>query len=257
VTSLPLEVAGARLELRVDGAPPPRLEERYGAFRTGPGPAGWVLDLRPGPTPQLAGMTGRVVADGRLLRVQGAEPLGALDVAARRAEALCDPLLVVADALVRAALAADVLARGGCLLHAAALVVDGAAHLCPGRSGSGKSTLASLAGDVLSDELVAVLPEGGGFRAHGTPWWTGRPGSAPLAAVHVLAWHREEVAPLARGGGLRHLASNLVLPLDRRQERAAAFAAAGRIAAAAPFERLAFRPSTDVDALLRRPGRAA
>ena len=70
-------------------------------------------------------------------------------------------------------------ARGGCLFHAAALVVDGAAHLFPGRSGAGKSTLASLAGDVLSDELAAVLPDGGGFRVHGTPWWTGRAGSAP------------------------------------------------------------------------------
>jgi hypothetical protein len=257
VTLVPVEIAGARLDLCVDGSPPARLGERYGAFAAAASPGGWRFELRPGPTPPFAGMTGRVVAQGDRLVVEGAAPLGHLDLAARRAVALADPTLVIADALVRAALAADVLARGGCLLHAAALVVDGAAHLCPGRSGAGKSTLAGLAGDVLSDELVAVLPDGSGFRAHGTPWWTGRPGSAPLGAVHVLAWDGEETTPLPRGRALRHLAANLVLPLDRPAERAAAFAAAGRIAGAAPLTRLAFRTTSDVDALLRRRSRAA
>jgi hypothetical protein len=257
VTTLDLEIAGARLALRLDGPPPPRLAERYGAFQAPPGPAGWTFELRAGPTPALDGVTGRMGSEGGLVRLVGAERHGGLDLARRRAEALLDPLLIVADALVRAALAADVHARGGCLLHAAALVVDGEAHLCPGRSGAGKSTLASLAGDVLSDELAAVVPGPDGVRVHGTPWWTGRPGSAPLAAVHVLAWDGEAVAPLPRAGALRHLASNLVLPVDGREERAAAFTAAGRIAAAVPFSRLSFSPRTDVDALLRRRARAA
>lgn len=156
------------------------------------------------------------------------------------------------DTLLRTALQLDVHARGGCLVHAAAVVIGGRAHLFPGRSGSGKSTLAALASHSLCDELCVVLPRPGGLEVHGTPWWRGQAGSARLAGVYQLAWDAEEVSWRSRGEGLRHLACNLVLPFDGPGERAAAFAAAGRIATQLPFGRLAFRRDSDVDALLRR-----
>jgi hypothetical protein len=254
--ALALDLAGTRIDLRLPGAPPALLAERYGAFARATGPARWVIALRPGPLPDVARMTGRVTARAGTLRLAGLPPHGHLDPATCRGAALLDPHLVVVDALVRTAIALDLGARGGCLVHAAAVVVDGAAHLVPGRSGAGKSTLAALAGDALSDELCAVSPDGEGFRVQGTPWWQGRPGAAPLAAVWALAWGAERAEALPRAPGLRHLCTNLVLPGQRPTEEAA-FALCGRVAAAVPFGRLTFRPDTDVDALVRRGRRAA
>jgi hypothetical protein len=122
----------------------------------------------------------------------------------------------------------------------------------PGRSGSGKSTFAGLAADVITDELAVVVPAGRGFEVHGSPWWRSAGGSAPLAGVFALAWDEPSVAPLSRAALLRHLATNVVLPIDGPTERAEAFGVAGAIAAVVPFARLAFRTDTDVDALVRR-----
>ena len=250
--TIALELAGARIDLEVEGIAPPRLQERYAAFAGAPGPARWRLRLRPGPAPSLAAMSGRAVPSGGAVRLEGAEDLGALDVARRCGDALLDPNLVIADALLLAAFCLDVLERGGCLLHAAAVEVGGLAHVAPGRSGAGKTTFAALAARRLSDELCAVVPDGDGFRAHGTPWRTGRAGSAPLAAIWTLAWDGEGTEPLPRPLALRHLVTNLFLPVAGRAALEAAFAACARLASAVPFGRLAFRPDTRVDALLER-----
>jgi hypothetical protein len=136
-----------------------------------------------------------------------------------------------------------------------AVQVDGQAYLCPARSGSGKSTLAALAGHPLSDEVSALLPaRGGGFAVHATPWWTSRGGSAPLFAVCALSWEGEGLDP-APGTALRQLAANLVLPFDSASNRARALEVAAAVARAVPCARLAFRPDSDVDHLLRHPSR--
>jgi hypothetical protein len=250
-----IEIAGLRVDLEVDG-PLGRIPERYGAFAGAWGPADYLFAVRPG-LPSLGRLTGRAARRHGRVRVEGAESMGWLDPAARRAEAVVDGSLVALDGLLRAALTLEVLARGGCLFHAAAAVVEGRAHLFPGRSGSGKSTLAALARAPLSDELCAVVPGPEGFRVHGTPWWIGRQGWAPLGGVHALSWSGEGVAPMTRAEGLRHLVSNITLFVDEAGTRAAAFEAAARIAAAAPFARFAFTPASDVDALLGAGRRAA
>lgn len=257
MTVLHALVAGLRVELAF-GGPAPDVVERWTPFATPPaGNADVSLVLRPGRLGAGASVTGRVVLRDGLWRVEGLEDSGWLDPATGRGEAVADPALLVAEALVRAALAQSVQARGGALFHASAVRVDGEAHLVPGRSGSGKSTFSALAGHVLTDELAAVLPGPEGFVVHGTPWWRSAGGSAPLAAVHLLAWDEPSVAWLPRARLLRHLATNVVIPVDGPAERAAAFRACGVIAAAAPFARTAFRPDTDVDALLRRASRRA
>jgi hypothetical protein len=53
------------------------------------------------------------------------------------------------------------------------------------------------------------------------------------------------------GTALRQLAKNLVLPLDTPGNRQRALASAAAVAGAVPFARLAFRPDSDVDRLLR------
>jgi hypothetical protein len=251
VTVLPIEIACISFDLRLHG-PRPQLQARYGTFVRRGGPPEFTLDLRPGPLDGIGHVTGRPVALGTRWHVAGAEHLGWLDPTSRTGEAIADPSLVVVNGLIRAALAREVQARGGILVHAAALQVDGRAHLVPGRSGAGKSTLAARAGHPLSDELAALLPGPRGWIVHATPWWTSRGGEAPLAAMYTLAWGDPRVERLRGGAGaLRHLATNLLLPFDAVEDRERAFATCAAVAAAAPFARLHFRPDTHVDALLR------
>lgn len=252
-----LEIGGARVDLHCPASD--EASRRFGPFAVGRGPGRWSVAVRPSRAPRLDGLTRRVVTDGRLLRIEGAEELGWLDPASRRGEVVSQPSSVVLEPLLRAAIAAEVAEAGGCLFHAAAVVVAGVGHLVPGRSGRGKTTFASLAGDRLADELVVVLPADGGYRVHGTPWWSGRPGSAPLAAVHALAWDGEGVEPLAATEALRTLAAGLVVPFGGPAELARAFAVASAVATAIPFSRVSFRRDSDVDAILRRgaAGRAA
>lgn len=254
---LRLEIGGARIDLRCP--PSDEATRRFGSFAVGRGPGRWRVAVRPAMAPRLDGLTRRVVADGRLLRIEGAEELGWLDPASRCGEVASEPSGVVLEPLLRAVVAAEVAEAGGCLFHAAAVVAGGAGYLVPGRSGSGKSTFASRARDRLADELAVVLPGNGGYRVHGTPWWVGRPGSAPLAAGHVLAWGNEGIEPLAPSEALRALASSLVVPFGGPAAVARAFAVAGSIAAATPFARLSFRLDSDVDGILRlgAAGRAA
>jgi hypothetical protein len=251
VTSLPIQVAGIRLDLRLHGSGT-ELRARYGAFVRSEGAAAYVLDLRPGTLAGIGRVTGRPVALGGRWHLAGAERLGWIDPATGVGEAVADPSLLVVDGLVRAVLGREVHARGGILVHAAALRSAGRAHLFPGRSGAGKSTLAAASADALCDELAAVLPAGAGWAVHGTPWWASRAGEAPLAAAYALGWGEARIEPLPRAGLLRHLATNLVLPFDGPEERTRALASAAAVAWAVPFARLSFRPDTDVDALLDR-----
>jgi hypothetical protein len=248
---VPLEIAGVRVDLALAG-PAPAALERFRRFAGAAGAAGWHLRLEPGRA-LPAQPPGRCVVEaaGRWV-VPGLEEAGWLDPATGQGSAQADPDLMVLDTLVRAAVAASVLQRGGLLFHGVTVVVDGGAYLCPARSGSGKSTLASLAGHPLADEVSALLPEAGGFTAHATPWWRSRGGAAPLAAVCALSWEGEGFGPLPESP-LRQLAANLVLPLDSAAGRARALEVAAAIARTAPLARLAFQRTSDVDRLLRHP----
>lgn len=251
---LALSIAGVRVDLVIDAAVPP-IEARYARFAGAAGPARWTLEVVPGAgaEPDVAGP---VRDEAGRWRLGGLESRGELRPATGRGVARVDQKLVLVNGLVRAAVAWDVLAAGGLLLHAAAIRVEGGAHLCPGRSGAGKSTLAFRSRALISDEVAAVLPEGDGWRVHGTPWWTTAAPPTPLAGLYELAWGDEDIAPADGRRGLRHLLANLVLPHEGPAQQRQALAAAARLAAAFPLRRLTFRRDTDVDALVRRAGPA-
>lgn len=65
--------------------------------------------------------------------------------------------------------------RGGALLHAAGLAIDGRGYIFPGRSGAGKSTLSRIflqrdGAEMLSDDRMIVRKTDGKLKAFGTPW---------------------------------------------------------------------------------------
>jgi len=248
---LSLEIAGVRLDLVAPGGILPRGLSRYGAFAGRAGPAAFTLLLSEGAGPTGGESELRVVERGGRFCVALAPEAGWLDPARGTGEVCCGEGTAVLDALLRSAVGAAVLSQGGLLVHAAAVEVDGAAHLFPGPSGSGKSTLASRAAHPLSDEVSVLLPASRGFSAHATPWWTSRGGSAPLASVYTLAWDGEGVEPLS-GTALRLLAANLVLPIDSPTNRERSLAVAAEVARCVPFARLSFRPDSDIERLLRR-----
>lgn len=155
------------------------------------------------------------------------------------------------EAVVRVLLGEWLLRRGGLLVHAVALAHHRRAALFTGFSGAGKSTLGcwgSAGGlTLLSDELVAVLPEGEGFAAHGTPWNTGQPGQASLKQLGLLAHAKTpELSPLPASEVLRVLLSNVLEPADSVPVRSALFQIASRLLTVVPAVRLAFAPEPGV-----------
>jgi hypothetical protein len=121
--------------------------------------------------------------------------------------------------LVRACLAWMMPGRGGMLLHAAGLVLDGRAFVLVGGAGAGKSTWAGLGeragGRVLSDDLVLLDGAGDGLEALGSPFRSThraeyRPGRWPLAGV-LFPRHAADAAlrPATRLETITRITANL------------------------------------------------
>lgn len=151
------------------------------------------------------------------------------------------------EAVARVLLAESLLERGGVLLHGVALAHQGRAAVFTGFSGAGKSTLGAWGArgglTLLADELVALLPEGPGFAAHGTPWNQGTAGSAALAQLGLLAHGRQaRLRAVEASTVLRVMLSNVLEPADQPEVRARLFQVAGRVLAAVPARELEFAP---------------
>lgn len=126
---------------------------------------GWEydLDLEPGPA-------GVRVAGLRFFARIEREPLGAtLVTCASPAE-----LPGVVENLLRILVAHALVARGGVLLHAAGVADGDRARVFFGVSGAGKTTLSRLAQEegrrILSDDMVALVPETGRIRTLAIPF---------------------------------------------------------------------------------------
>jgi hypothetical protein len=102
------------------------------------------------------------------------------------------------EAIIRVAYYLSVIAQGGVLLHASAVAFADRALAAVGPSGAGKSTFAALAaahgGRVLSDEIIACLPDGEcrGSPFRSEPALQGSPSPARLSGMFVLRHGAEE-----------------------------------------------------------------
>jgi hypothetical protein len=184
-----IEIAGVGFRFLADARAAALVERRYGAFLVAATTDATDVELRLGPAdPDARGDVPVDVArhgDRIALRADTLSAEVHADLRRARVEAPLGDRAV--DAVVRFVLAARLLARGGLLVHASAVRVDGRAWLFVGPSGAGKTTVAAaLRGDVLCDEAVAVLPAPGSAVAHATPYWRARPASAPVAGLAFL-----------------------------------------------------------------------
>lgn len=149
---------------------------------------------------------------------------------------------------LRVLLALALARRGGVLLHAAGVIRGESATVLFGRSGSGKSTVARLARGrpVLGDDLVALTPEPGGWRAHSAPFGgrLGRRRRARSAPLHSLLRLRHgptfALRPIAPAMAVSELLQSAVLPAAVDKDRAAALALCADLAGAVPVQELLF-----------------
>ncbi|NND43852.1 MAG: hypothetical protein HKN58_00915 [Xanthomonadales bacterium] len=153
--------------------------------------------------------------------------------------------------VLRITVAYDLLHRGGLLLHAAGIVVDGNARVLFGHSGAGKSTtseFAQAAGyPVLSDDIVALVPGDDGWALRPVPFCgTFRGAQATLEAVplgglyHLHQSDTNRVAPYSPATGVAMISASapFVNQDPFRSERL--LDAASRLVGAVPVQRLYF-----------------
>jgi len=172
------------------------LRQRYAPFVTH-GPAHFTLRVGAGgrrtagrpPRPRVDWERGKFMIALPSCRAEGDLRRGTARLTAPRGA------VAVSPGLLRAICSLRLLAEGGLLFHASAVVSDRGAWVFCGPSESGKTTLARLAAPrwVLNDETVAVIPRGAGYAAAATPFFgeggpvmAGRNGLAPLRALFFI-----------------------------------------------------------------------
>ncbi len=143
---------------------------------------------------------------------------GALSLADRSGQVSLAANRFAVDSLLRLLLNLELPRVGGSLIHAAGVVWGDQALVFPGVSGAGKSTLAANVGGepLLTDEMVAVRPVDGAWRAFGTPFHgdleiTPQAVDRPLRAIVFPDRSLPTgMAPLSRGAAAGRLMETLV-----------------------------------------------
>jgi len=268
VSGLTLSIDVSGLPIRVQGIPAELRESLEDAW------AGFVVPPMPDPildvfveegTKRLT--PGRVMVGGiSVKRERGVvsfvrdEAEGSLDLA----EGSAKVALSVGDDkrrawglvnLVHAALAWRLASRGGGIVHAAGIVVEGRAFLLIGAEGAGKSTFAHVAASaglpVVGDDQVVVLRTGGRLEALGAPVRNREHVNAPKGrwpvAAFLLPRHGEKAAvvPASRLDLLPRLTANLVYNLFEEE------GLLDTIADGVPAHWLTFAPDPSFVPLLR------
>lgn len=261
-----LEIAGvvATVEAPDAGWAAP-LASRYAAFLSPAAPTWRVTiacrpELMPADPPWIR-------HEGPVTRFHLFALAGVIDLAARTAAVHVPEPRLAASALERALtyILMQALPRthAGLLIHGAGIVLGGSGYLFAGPSGAGKTTVAGLAegvGEVLSDENVVARLGGGGVELYSTPFWGQSTPServrrvkrrVPLAGIYMLE-HAPDFAltPLRPAEAVAALLGTEKVATERVDSAAAWLAVAGRLAAAVPVYRLAFRPTRELWDLL-------
>ena len=158
--------------------------------------------------------------------------------------------------------------RGGAIVHAAGVVIQGKAIVLPGRSGAGKSTVARLFVDagledsMLSDDRI-ILRSGGSKTASsaraqtapptawGTPWpgdaRIARNSCAPLGAILFLTQAPEtRLSRLSPGAAMRRLMPVVSVPWYDETRGNQVMATCASVAETVPCFELFFAPTREV-----------
>lgn len=252
-------IAGWTVALDVsDSALRASFERAFAAFRSNTAPTAHV-EVRPSAVAWPA-PTVRELPEARLAP-EGGVVLSDVDYEARLSEdgrraTVTGSGSFPVETVLKVMLAGELARRGGLLVHGVAVEHLGRAALFVGHSGAGKSTLGALwtasGGTLLSDELVAVWPQGEGWRAAGTPWNTGVPVEASLRAVGTLAWDAgSRWEPVPAGEVARVLLLNALLPESSSRGRSHLMAASGQLLSSVEAARLVFARNASAAEVIR------
>jgi hypothetical protein len=242
-----LEVAGAACRLRCDDESfAALLAARYADFpaSTEPQLSIDVTVTPPAPDDLVAAWSGpyaRVRGKDRSIQIEGLGFSAEFDEVTGRGVITQPPDPEPIETLLTAVYASRLLAGGGCMLHAAALVGRAGAFVFFGPSGSGKTTVSELVGEgVLTDEITAIRPAGSGYVVSSVPW-RGRPRTAPLAGL--LRLKQAPVTTVTRLSPLetvRHLLPSVFFCRGDAREIARCFETAATLARAVPAYDMSF-----------------
>lgn len=174
---------------------------------------------------------------------------GQLALTSSHGEALCRAV----ENFLRSVMAHRFLEQGAFLLHGAAVVRGGRAHVFYGPSGSGKTTVTLLSegGLVLGDDLVLIREGESGCEAcpvpfrghHRKPPESDR--GFPLAGFYRLVQDRSDsLEPLSPARGVADLMGSLPFVMEGGRS-GRALDVVGRVVSRVPVYRLRFRKSPD------------
>lgn len=211
MTALTLRIAdhGIRL-LFPDDRLIPSARERY---------AGFLSDLEPDTTMTIS-FPDRLqrVADAGVPRAACATDAirfarndlhGETDGSFRRVDVEMRCLLYTLDALLRIFYSVMLIRRGGMLLHAAAVGLNGCGLVFAGPTESGKSEVSHMEHGIhLTDELSPIRPARDGFDVFGSPFWGlfekgGCNVGLPLGALFLLRRGDTSLDPVTRAQALQ------------------------------------------------------
>jgi hypothetical protein len=151
---------------------------------------------------------------------------------------------------LRALTAEFIVARGGLLLHGAAVVRAGRAFVFFGPSGSGKTTVTRLSPRdlVLSDDLTLIVPTAKGFSAAGIPFGMAHHHvpdtneAFPIAGLHRLVQSPDVRRERVHGAAaMAEVIGSLPFVLDGERDPRPAMENAARLVGSVPLWRLHFR----------------
>ncbi len=151
-------------------------------------------------------------------------------------------------------------ARGGAIVHASGMVIDGRAFIFPGRSGAGKTTISkrfALRKGVrgLSDDRIIVRKTGEAFTMFGTPW-PGDAGmavnkSAPLTGIFFLVQSGENrIERITGGEAFRRFMPVLSIPWHDKEVIRRIFSFVEELTSRVSSYLLHFTPGIDAEDLL-------